>query len=187
MNKGILLDRDETLIVDKGFTYKTEDLLWKPDAINCMSLFNSLGFKLIIITNQSGIAMGHYEKQDMHTFHKFMNLDIYRKTGVNFDSFYYCPHHPDAKLQEFRKICKCRKPGDSLYKKALVDFSLDPTQSFAIGDRLTDLIPAFNNGIRKGFLLSSGRSVEKSSYNSEKSKLVKVSNWKEIIDNLSYI
>ena len=186
MVKAALLDRDNTLILDKGYTYRTDELIWMPGAIKGISLLSSLGFKLIVITNQSGIAMGYYDEQQMSIFHEFMNDNLYERANLKFDGFYYCPHHPDAKLKEFRKVCQCRKPGDSLYKKAFADFSLDPKLSFVIGDRLTDLIPAFNNGIRKGFLLYSDRSVESSSYNGE-SKLVKVNNWEEIIDNLPYL
>ena len=73
--KAAFLDRDNTLIKDNGYTFCTNDLIWETDAILCLSLLHSIGYKLIVITNQSGIARGYYSEEKMNAFHKFMNND----------------------------------------------------------------------------------------------------------------
>ena len=78
-SKAIFFDRDNTLIYDKGYTYKTDDLSWIPGAINGLQLFSSQGFKLFVITNQSGIARGYYTEEKMNVFLKFMKKDLVTK------------------------------------------------------------------------------------------------------------
>ena len=122
MVKAALLDRDSTLIKDNGYTFRPIDLIWVKDAIEGLSLLDSMGYKLIVITNQSGIARGYYTEREMKAFHQFMNGDLKKKAGITIEKFYHCPHHPDGKIKQYRLNCNCRKPGGELFKKAILDF-----------------------------------------------------------------
>ena len=97
-SKAVFLDRDNTLIYDKGYTNKPDDLKWIPGSINCLQSFSSKGFKLIVITNQSGVARGYYNEKELHRFHIFMNAELFQQTNIFIDKFYYCPHFLDGKI-----------------------------------------------------------------------------------------
>ena len=90
-SKAVFLDRDNTLIDDKGYTNKPDDLKWIPGSINCLQSFSSKGFKLIVITNQSGISRGYYSEDDVIAFHQYMNQDLFESHGVMIDKFYFFP------------------------------------------------------------------------------------------------
>ena len=120
MVKVALLDRDSTLIIDKGYIFCADDLIWEQNAIAGLSLLDSMGYKLIVITNQSGIARGYYTENKMNAFHKFMNDDLKQKAGIIIEKFYHCPHHPDGDIKRYSKSCNCRKPGDELFQKAIL-------------------------------------------------------------------
>ena len=183
MIKAAFLDRDNTLIKDYGYTFCATDLIWEKDAIAGLSLLYSMGYKLIIITNQSGIARGYYTEKKMNAFHKFMNNDLKQKAGIIIEKFYHCPHHPDGNIKKYSKSCNCRKPGDKLFQKAILDFSIETNQSIVIGNNLSDIIPAINRGINEGFLLynnDSNRPMENDWPN-----IMIVNNWMEIIDGIN--
>ena len=103
MVKAALLDRDSTLIKDNGYTYRPIDLIWEKDAIAGLALLYSMGYKLIVITNQSGIARGYYSEEKMNAFHKFMNNDLKQKAGIIIEKFYHCPSHPAGVIQIYKK------------------------------------------------------------------------------------
>ena len=183
MLKAALLDRDNTLIKDKGYTFHFDDLIWKQNAISGLSLLASMGYKLIVITNQSGIARGYYTEKKMNAFHTFMNDDLKQKAGIIIEKFYHCPHHPDGKLKRYSKRCICRKPGDELFQKAILDFSIETNHSLVIGNNLTDIIPAVNQGINKGYLLYNNDSIRFK--NKEWPYIEVVDNWQGIIESLN--
>ena len=76
----------------------------------------------------------------MNAFHKFMNNDLKQKAGIIIENFYHCPHHPDGDIKKYSKSCNCRKPGDKLFQKAILDFSIEANQSIVIGKQL-DMYP----------------------------------------------
>ena len=143
-NKAIFLDRDGTINVDKGYVYKIEDFEFLPGAIEALRLLQEAGFILIIITNQSGIARGYYTKEDFERLNRWMLTELERH-GVHIAAVYYCPHLPAEKgenipleLKKYRINCSCRKPKLELFEKAIRDFNIDLSQSFAIGDKPRD-------------------------------------------------
>ena len=139
MIKAAFIDRDSTLIKDNGYTFRATDLIWEKDAIAGLSVLDSRGYKLIVITNQSGIARGYYTEDKMNAFHKFMNNDLKKKAGIIIEKFYHCPHHPDGNIKQYSKSCNCRKPGDELFQKAISDFSIETNHSIVIGNNLSDI------------------------------------------------
>jgi len=183
MNKAIFLDRDNTLIYDKGYTYKTDDLKWLKGSINCLKSFSTREFILVVITNQSGIARGYFSAKDVDRFHNNMNNDLFKQANISIDKFYFCPHFIDGKISRYRKKCECRKPGSKLYKKAINELSINPKFSIVIGDNVTDLIPAFELGVYKGYLLNNYIDLNPIRNKYPGKEIIKVNNWDEILDS----
>ena len=136
-NKAVFLDRDGTINADKNYLYRVEDFEFLPGAVEALRMLQSHGFLLIIITNQSGIARGYYTENDFLTLTEWM-LERLKESGVNIAKVYYCPHLPDAKIPEYRKICDCRKPETGLFEEAAREFDVDMAVSFAVGDKMRD-------------------------------------------------
>lgn len=100
------------------------------------------GYKIIIITNQSGIARGLYAHEDVSSLHQYM-ISLFEEEGVRIDDIYYCPHHP-----EFNGNCFCRKPGSILLERAAAKYKINTTKSFMFGDKARDLIAGENVGCK---------------------------------------
>lgn len=137
MNKAIFLDRDGTINVEKQYLYKSEDFEFIHKAIDGMKLLQNAGFKLFVITNQSGIARGFFTEDEFHKLNDWMLKEL-RKNNVNISKVYYCPHLNNAKIEEYRIKCNCRKPLLGMYEKAIDEFSINLAESYAIGDKLRD-------------------------------------------------
>ena len=116
MNRAVFLDRDGTINYDKHYLYKQEDFEFIPGAIEGMQILQSMDYKLIIITNQSGIARGLYAVEDFYKLNEWM-LETLVKNGVKIEAVYFCPHLPNASLHEYRLECDCRKPALGLFKR----------------------------------------------------------------------
>lgn len=138
MRKAIFLDRDGTINRDHGYVYRKEDFEFLPGVIESLQLLEHMGFLLVIVTNQSGIARGYYSEEAYQDLNRWM-VDTLKKEGVTIASSFYCPHHPDAKIEKYRINCECRKPGTLLYKKAYEKLDIDLSQSYAIGDKERDV------------------------------------------------
>ena len=151
MNKVVFLDRDGTLNVDKGYLYKIEEFEWLQGAIEGLQLFQQMKYKIIIITNQSGIARGYYTEKEFERLNAWM-LAVLEKQGIHVEKVYYCPHLLDAKIAQYRQNCNCRKPKLGLFYKAIKKFDIELSASYAIGDKLRDL-EICRVSEAKGFLL----------------------------------
>lgn len=143
MNKAAFLDRDGTINVDGGYIYKKEEFKFIKGSIDAIRLLQKKNFKIIVVTNQSGIGRGMFDMDDVNRLHKYINDEL-REKNASIDRFYICPHHPKEK-------CNCRKPKILLFQKAISDFSIDPKKSIVIGDKKSDIIPGIKIGahIRK--------------------------------------
>jgi len=153
MNKAVFLDRDGTINVDKDYLYKVEDFEFLPGVLDGLRKFQDAGYLLIIITNQSGIARGYYSEVEFEKLNSWM-IGKLQSEGINIEKTYYCPHHPNALIPEYRKKCECRKPGIKLFQDAVHDFDIDLNSSIAIGDKERDLDICKCAGT-KGFLIYS--------------------------------
>ena len=157
MNKAIFLDRDGTINVEKNYLYRIEDFEFLPGVIEGLRILQEKGFVLIIITNQSGIARGYYSVEDYKNLNNWMLKNL-KEQGVYITDVYYCPHLPNATVPEFRLDCNCRKPKLGLFEKAAIDYNIDISRSYAIGDKLRDL-SICNNSDCHGFLIGNNESV----------------------------
>ena len=152
--KACFLDRDGTLNVEVSYLHEPEKLKLEKYVPEALKLLQDNGFKLIVITNQAGVARGMYEEKDIALVHEKMQ-EFLKEYGVQIDGFYYCPHHPD-----FSGKCECRKPGTALLRQAAEDFNIDLSRSYMIGDRLSDIQAGENACCKKSFLVKTGYGIE---------------------------
>jgi len=147
MNRALFLDRDG-VINKKGKSYyihRREDFEFNKGIFDALRAFADRGFKIIIITNQGGIAKGLYTEEDTRALHDYM-AGQFALEGITITAVYYCPHHPD--IEE----CNCRKPGNQLFEQAISHFEIDRHSSLMIGDSDIDIEAAKRSGI-KGVLV----------------------------------
>ena len=137
MEKAIFLDRDGTINVEKDYIYKSEDLVFEEGTIEALKTFKNLGYILIVVSNQSGIARGYFTEEDLNIFNNNMN-EILKKNGVEITEFYCCPHHPDG-IGEYKKVCECRKPNNKMIEDAIKKYNIDREKSYMIGDKTSDI------------------------------------------------
>lgn len=145
MEKAIFLDRDGTINVDYGYVHQPEKFEFIDGAIEGLKIFQSLGYKLVIVTNQSGIGRGYYSEEEYLKFQDYVDTML-NKQGIFIAAQYYCPHVEADK-------CTCRKPLVGMYDKAVNDLNIDWNGSYAIGDKMRDLAVCDFKPV-KGFLIS---------------------------------
>jgi len=153
-NEAIFLDRDGTINEEVGYLDSLDKLVIFPSAFEAIRLINQSGRKVIVVTNQAGIARGLFGEDLVETIHAALREALRRKSAF-IDAFYYCPHHPTEGLPPYRQSCDCRKPAPGLFLRAAQDLNLDLSASWMIGDRFNDIEAAHRAGAR-GILVKTG-------------------------------
>ncbi len=139
MNKCVFLDRDGVLNEDNpNYTFLVEKFKILPGVVDGLNQLKRAGYFLVVVTNQSGIAQGLYTRQQMEACHQYFQS----QSGNLIDHFYFCPYHPTVTAS------LSRKPGGLMFEKARAKFNIDFSQSWMIGDRGRDIIPARALGIK---------------------------------------
>ena len=156
---AVFLDRDGTLSEERGFIDRLELIEIFPWTSDAIRLLNRAGFAVVVVTNQSAIGRGIIDLPFLQTVHDAFDRHLVR-SGAKIDRYYYCPHHPDAPLPEYRMACRCRKPGPGMIEQATTELGLDPSQSFMVGDRLIDVACGHAAGVRS-LLVRSGHSAHR--------------------------
>ncbi len=151
MNRAIFLDRDGTLNPDPGYISNPDQYELFPGTVEALKALVDAGFKLVLVTNQSGIARGLITPNQLEAIHEKLKRLLY-EGGVELLAIYYCPHHPDFPSADKQKECLCRKPAPGLVKLAIEQHKIDAQRSFVIGDRDSDLQMAINAGITPIFI-----------------------------------
>jgi D-glycero-D-manno-heptose 1,7-bisphosphate phosphatase len=146
---AVLLDRDGTLIRDFHFMGKPEQVTLVPGAAAALARINASGLLAIVVTNQSGVARGLFSMADYGRVARRLD-EVLAAEGARIDDTYMCPHHPD-----FSGPCECRKPGTLLFRQAADTHGIDLAQSWYLGDKLRDVLPARELGGR-GILIPNG-------------------------------
>lgn len=157
--KAVLLDRDGVInalvyhqdagVIDAPFTASQFKLL--PRVPKAIKLLKDLGLKIAIVSNQPGIAKGHLTLEVFKTFERMMFTRI-QAEGGQIDRAYYCLHHPQAKLEEFRQRCRCRKPATGLLEQAAADLGVLLNECYMVGDGIPDLLAGSRAGCRTIFV-----------------------------------
>ena len=158
MNKAIFLDKDGTLIENIPYNIDPEYMYLLPHVGKGLCMLQKLGFLLIVISNQSGVARGLFDEEELEIVKMQLDVELH-EYGVKMDGFYYCPHLPEGNIPKYAIRCNCRKPNSGLYIKAAEDFSIDLSQSWTIWDILHD-IEAGNRIGCKTIIIDNGNETE---------------------------
>lgn len=136
--KAVFLDRDGVIIEDVGYLGDPSRVRFLSGAVEAIRILNEQGFLVIVISNQSGVARGYLSERDVNGVHAAIEHNL-KAQDARIDEFYYCPHHPDAKVECYRLDCNCRKPKPGMVIQAAHKWNVDLHKSFVVGDKLTDL------------------------------------------------
>ena len=142
---AVFLDRDGTVNIEKHYLHKVEDFEFVPGAEEAILKLNQAGFKVVIVTNQSGVARGYYDLAAVDTLHKHLQ-ECLGQVGAVVDAFYVCPHHPTVDIDEYGVVCDCRKGKPGMLLSAARELDLDLSASYIIGDKLSDIEAGFAAG-----------------------------------------
>ncbi|HUR33799.1 MAG TPA: HAD family hydrolase [Vicinamibacterales bacterium] len=154
MSAAVFLDRDGTLIEEVGYLDRPERIVLYPFAADAIRALNRAGIRIVMVTNQSGVARGFFTEAVVERCHRHI-ADLLGAAGAHIDAYYYCPHHPDGRVPQYAVRCDCRKPGRALVDRAVREFGVDPARSFTVGDRWVDIGLARTVGAR-GVLVRTG-------------------------------
>ena len=160
-DKAIFLDRDGTINKEVNYLYRKDDFEFIPNAPKAIKLFHEIGYRVIVITNQAGVARGFYREKDVEILHSYIDYLLDRE-GTFIDAYYYCPHHPEGTVVEYSYICSCRKPEIGMIEEALKDYDIDLPNSIFIGDKEIDIETGKCAGVGRCFLVRSGHIVDES-------------------------
>ena len=155
LRKAAFLDRDGVINIDHGYTYKPEHFDFIDGVFNACRHLQNLGYLLIVVTNQSGIARGYYTEQDFAVLTSWMKQQ-FAAHGVKIDGVYYCPHHLEKGQVPYNIDCDCRKPNPGMLLQAIREYGIDPAQSLMVGDKAADMQAATAAGVARKFLVRSG-------------------------------
>ena len=151
-NRALFLDRDGVINKDYGYISKVSDIDFVDGIFPLVRYANELGFLVLIITNQAGVAHGYFEKTN---FHKLMNwiVDEFKEQSCKIDDYFACFTHPDAKVPELRRLDYRRKPGPGMILEAAEKHNVNLSRSIFIGDQFTDVLAGLHAGVGKTYLL----------------------------------
>ena len=135
---AVFLDRDGTIIEERGYLERLEDLDIFPWTGDALRLLKRAGYATVVITNQSGIARGLFDEAFVNHLHQTIDARLV-SSGGSIDRYYFCPHFPQAKIERYRQTCDCRKPAPGMIEQACREMDLDPSRSIMVGDRWLDV------------------------------------------------
>jgi histidinol-phosphate phosphatase family protein len=151
---AVFLDRDGTLIEEVGYLDRPERVALYPYSAEAIVAFNRAGLRVVLVSNQSGVARGFFTEEVVREVHAHIEQQLANR-GAHIDAYYYCPHHPDGKVPAYARVCVCRKPAAGLVDRAVRELDVDPRRSFTVGDRWLDIALARTIGAR-GILVRTG-------------------------------
>lgn len=159
MTKAVFLDRDGTVIQGAPFISSPEELVLLPRSAGALRLFKKRGFRVIITTNQSGIARGYFTEGRLNEIHERL-LEMLSQEGAIVDAIYYCPHLPEGKIREYSIECQCRKPRSGMLLQAAREHGISLRDSFMIGDTPVDILAGKGAGCKTVLIKNHGKEIE---------------------------
>lgn len=151
--RALFLDRDGVINHEVGYLHRPEDVRWVDGIFSLCRRAKALHYRLVVVTNQAGIARGLYTTADFESLMQWMS-DEFRSRGISLDAVYHCPFHPEHGLGEWRREHEDRKPRPGMLLRAARELGLSLADSVLVGDRCTDVAAANAAGLRQAFLLS---------------------------------
>jgi D-glycero-D-manno-heptose 1,7-bisphosphate phosphatase len=146
VNRAVFLDRDGTIMEDASYFGDVDRAIIISSAPAALKRLHTAGYRLFVVTNQSGVARGYFTREAIEQIHTFLD-DQFAALGVRFDRYYVCPHHPEDH-------CDCRKPKPKFLQEAIHEYRLEPARCFMIGDRPTDIQAGINAGVQTILVLT---------------------------------
>lgn len=156
---AIFLDRDGTINVDHGYVVEIDDFQFIDGAIEAMQELKKMGFALVVVTNQSGIARGKFTEDQFMQLTEWMDWSLADR-DVDLDGIYFCPHHPDAVEEGYRQDCDCRKPKPGMLLEAQHYLNIDMAASYMVGDSDKDILAGKAAGVGTTVLVRTGKALE---------------------------
>lgn len=156
---AIFLDRDGTINVDHGYVHEIDDFQFIDGVIDAMHELKAMGFALVLVTNQSGIARGKFSEDQFMHLTEWMDWSLADR-DVDLDGIYFCPHHPDGIEGEYRQDCDCRKPKPGMLLDAKKQLNIDMASSYIIGDKVEDMLAGEAAGVGTKVLVRTGKPVD---------------------------
>ncbi|AUQ42188.1 D-glycero-beta-D-manno-heptose 1,7-bisphosphate 7-phosphatase [Yersinia ruckeri] len=155
---AIFLDRDGTLNIDHGYVHEIDNFQFIDGVIDACRELKEMGFALVLVTNQSGIARGKFTEAQFISLTEWMDWSLADR-GVDLDGIYFCPHHPEGSVEAFRQICECRKPLPGMLIEAQQELNIDMAASYMVGDKIEDMQAALAANVGTKVLVRSGKPV----------------------------
>ena len=156
--RACFLDRDGVLIEEVNYLSTPDQIHIFPEAVRALQLLKKNNYKIIVVTNQAGVARGYFNEDSISKIHNEIDRRL-KPYNLQIDHYYYCPHHPDGSVEKYTGNCNCRKPMPGMILQAVKDCDLDINKSFLIGDKISDLLAAENSGCQ-GILVETGHGKE---------------------------
>jgi D-glycero-D-manno-heptose 1,7-bisphosphate phosphatase len=154
--RALFLDRDGVINVDHDYVHRIEDVEWVPGIFELVRDASDAGFLPIVVTNQAGVGRGYYTEERFLAFTRWMH-EAFARRGTPLLATYWCPHHADAGIGEYKRQCPCRKPEPGMLLAALAAFDIDPSASLLLGDKPGDVAAARAAGVADAILVVDGR------------------------------
>jgi len=151
--RAVFIDRDGTISEEVGYINHPSRFRLFPFSVPAIKLLNENDWLAIVVTNQAGVARGYFSEDMIQTVHERLHKDLERD-GARLDAIYYCAHHPSVGEPPYRFDCDCRKPKPGLISRAVKEFDIDPSSSWMVGDRYSDIELARNAGIHSAFVMT---------------------------------
>ena len=151
--RALFLDRDGVINVEIGYLHRIEQVEFMPGIVSLCRTAMRLGYRLVVVTNQAGIARGFYTEEDYLILTAWIREQM-RGEGVEFDAVYHCPYHPEHGVGEYRREHEDRKPGTGMLRRAAREFGVSLADSVMVGDRCSDVAAANSAGLRQAFLIA---------------------------------
>lgn len=157
--KAAFIDRDGVINEERHYVHRIEEFVLLPGVPEGLALLRNAGYRLVVITNQAGIARGFYDVPALERLHRHLR-DLLAEHGVELDAIYFCPHHPQGSVPAMTVECECRKPAPGMLLQAARELDLDLAGSVLIGDKLSDIQAGVRAGVGRTAIVESGHAIE---------------------------
>ncbi len=151
--RALFLDRDGVVNEEVGYLHRTDEVRFVDGIFSLCRTAAGLGYRLIVVTNQAGIARGYYTEADFERLMQFMRDEL-RAEEVELDAVYYCPFHPEHGVGKYKLEHDDRKPGTGMLRRGAREFGVELSDSILVGDRCSDVGAANAAGLRQAFLIN---------------------------------